>query len=421
MPVMIRSNESNASRRRVYFDLRSATDAITPAEDEAGGAPQISIDGGGWTTTGISTLTHIGHGRYFAELTQAAVATPGTRIETRYKSANTIETAGDVVQVVGFDPFDPARLGLTALPTASPGFVNGLPLVDGAGLVAVDVSAILGTALQQSTAGSVAANLSSFFDVHPVTSLTVNDVGGGSGGGWSTTEKEQIRHRLGIDGNAQGPSATPSLAAAADLAQLASLLSSVKSKTDEMDFTAPGLLNVNILAAGGVAVSGPDDLKASAVSVESFQPAALAMLFSVDTGQTFATAVERSVVAEIASQSGSTPAAIADAVWNAEQADFQEPQSMGRAMFDAVRMGVEGAVSDPSASASSFRGDEHLSPADGHYAAAVLVFLTGANRGIARPVAAYSGNQRQFTFAHAFPAAPADGDRFRITGYAPGV
>jgi hypothetical protein len=43
--------------------------------------------------------------------------------------------------------------------------------------------------------------------------------GGGAGGGtdWTATEREQIRHRIGIDGDAVEPTATPSLARAEDL------------------------------------------------------------------------------------------------------------------------------------------------------------------------------------------------------------
>lgn len=51
--------------------------------------------------------------------------------------------------------------------------------------------------------------------------------GGGGSSDWTTGEKEQIRHRLGIDGTASAPSATPSLATAAALA-------TVDSNVDEI-------------------------------------------------------------------------------------------------------------------------------------------------------------------------------------------
>lgn len=74
--------------------------------------------------------------------------------------------------------------------------------------------------------------------------------GGGGSGDWTTGEKEQIRHRLGIDGTASAPSATPSLATAAALATvdgivddilidtgttLPATLSSMDAKLDTID------------------------------------------------------------------------------------------------------------------------------------------------------------------------------------------
>lgn len=115
MSLLIKANESSAARRRVYFDCRDATDGITPETGEAGGQPQVATNGGAWTDTGLGTLAAIGNGRYYAELTQAAVATAGDVIECRYKSANTAETPGDSVQVVAFDPADGAALGLSRL------------------------------------------------------------------------------------------------------------------------------------------------------------------------------------------------------------------------------------------------------------------------------------------------------------------
>jgi hypothetical protein len=113
--LLVHANEATAAQRRVYFHLVDATDGITAETGEAGGQPQISSDGGAWTNTGIGTLSAIGNGRYYADLTQTAVQTAGTQIETRYKSANTAECPGDSVQVVAFDPNDAAGLGLSRI------------------------------------------------------------------------------------------------------------------------------------------------------------------------------------------------------------------------------------------------------------------------------------------------------------------
>lgn len=96
--IRINKNEATAARRRVYFFL-VGTDGITPATGEAGGQPQVSVDGGAWTSTGIGTLTHIGNGVYYADLSQSLVNVDNAVIRTRYKSVNTAECPGDTAIV----------------------------------------------------------------------------------------------------------------------------------------------------------------------------------------------------------------------------------------------------------------------------------------------------------------------------------
>lgn len=97
--LRVDKNEATAARRRVYFHLVDYVDGMTPETGEAGGQPQVSVDGGSWTDTGIGVLTHIGNGRYYADLTQALVNVDDAVIQTRYKSANTAECPGDTVVV----------------------------------------------------------------------------------------------------------------------------------------------------------------------------------------------------------------------------------------------------------------------------------------------------------------------------------
>ena len=115
------ANQATATQRRGYLDLRNATDGITAETAEAGGQPQISTNGGPWTATGIGILTAIGSGRYYADLTQAAVLTAGTVIETRYKSAATAESPGDSVQVVAIDLDDAVEAVLAGFAAGSAG------------------------------------------------------------------------------------------------------------------------------------------------------------------------------------------------------------------------------------------------------------------------------------------------------------
>lgn len=103
MPRQIKAGEATAARRRVFGQIVSA-DGITPATGEAGGQPQVMINGAAFTNAGIGVLVHGGDGRYYAELDAATVLATGTWIETRYKSAGTAECPLDSVEVVAFDP-----------------------------------------------------------------------------------------------------------------------------------------------------------------------------------------------------------------------------------------------------------------------------------------------------------------------------
>lgn len=106
MPLrLIKAAESTAAKRRLFFQL-VGTDGITAATGEAGGQPQVSLDGAAWAGSGsIGTLTHVGNGRYYADLASASVASSGVEIESRYKSASTAECPGDSALVVAYDPY----------------------------------------------------------------------------------------------------------------------------------------------------------------------------------------------------------------------------------------------------------------------------------------------------------------------------
>ena len=102
MALRINKNEATTAKRRQYYHLVDATDGITPETGEAGGQPQRSYDGAAWVNTS-GVLVHIGNGRYYVELTQAEVDQAHlTVIEGRYKTANTAEAPGTIIQI--FDP-----------------------------------------------------------------------------------------------------------------------------------------------------------------------------------------------------------------------------------------------------------------------------------------------------------------------------
>lgn len=116
-------SEATAAQRRVFLHLVDATDGITAEVGEAAGQPQISKNGAAWANT-TATLTAIGNGRYYVELTAAELDTVGG-VQVRYKSAATAEAIA-AGQVVPWDPYDAVRQGMTALPNAAAEAAGGL-------------------------------------------------------------------------------------------------------------------------------------------------------------------------------------------------------------------------------------------------------------------------------------------------------
>lgn len=123
-PRYIRKDESTAALRYIYFDLVDAADGITPEAGEAGGQPQISIDGAAYQDAGIDVLQAItaAAGAYYAEVTQATCNVNYGEIRGRFKSAATMEARGRNILIVGGDIQDMmARMSNTSAVTLADG------------------------------------------------------------------------------------------------------------------------------------------------------------------------------------------------------------------------------------------------------------------------------------------------------------
>lgn len=151
MVKLVRAGETTAAKRRVYFLCVDATDGITPETGEAGGQPEISINGGEFAADGIGALVGPladGTGWYYAELDEQTVSEAGRLIQARYKSANTAEIpAQQSVQTVAFDPDAAANLGLTNLD-------KPVSLVGGAVMLSAMSSQITAQASGEAISGS---------------------------------------------------------------------------------------------------------------------------------------------------------------------------------------------------------------------------------------------------------------------------
>lgn len=111
---LFKLSEGTAARRRMYLHLVDSVDGISVETGEAGGQPQYSKNGAAFGSTS-ATLTAVGQGMYYVELTAGELDTLGV-LAIRYKSANTAEFQ-DVASVVAYDPYS-AALGLT-IPAAA--------------------------------------------------------------------------------------------------------------------------------------------------------------------------------------------------------------------------------------------------------------------------------------------------------------
>jgi hypothetical protein len=116
-------SEGTAARRRFWLYLVDAVDGITPETGEAAGQPQVSKNGAAFANT-TATLTAVGNGTYYVELSAAELDTLG-KVFVRYKSANTAEFS-QPADVIALNVFDGVRAGLTALPNAAAEATGGL-------------------------------------------------------------------------------------------------------------------------------------------------------------------------------------------------------------------------------------------------------------------------------------------------------
>jgi hypothetical protein len=115
--LLIKQSESTAARRRIPFKLVDATDGFTPEPGLtfSGAEIQVLKNGDTWTNA-AGSATDKGNGSYDYEPTAGEVDTLG-HIQVRINKSGAREFTA-LAQVVAFDPYDAAGLGLTRLDAA---------------------------------------------------------------------------------------------------------------------------------------------------------------------------------------------------------------------------------------------------------------------------------------------------------------
>lgn len=165
MALNFQVSEATAAQRRFPLYLVDATDGITPETGEAAGQPQISKNGAAFANTS-ATLTAIGNGSYYVELTAGELDTLGM-VTIRFKSANTAEFSL-TGQVVSFDPYD-------ATPPVDVTTWNGTAVVapNTAGVPVIDLIRIVGGLVPTpTTAGVPDVNVERWLDTLVTLSAT---------------------------------------------------------------------------------------------------------------------------------------------------------------------------------------------------------------------------------------------------------
>lgn len=133
----LKKGETDPRLSRIYFDVKLAgTNGISPALNEVGGQPELSLNGSSWNSSGIGVLIDIGHGSYYTNFDANFLANDviaGDIIETRYQGILTDQSRGDSFQIINDSiitpiPVTPAEalLAYVTLPEANFYFSNRL-------------------------------------------------------------------------------------------------------------------------------------------------------------------------------------------------------------------------------------------------------------------------------------------------------
>lgn len=220
------------------------------------------------------------------------------------------------------------------------------------------------------------------------TSAQVAAAGGGGGTDWTTTEKEQIRQRLSLDGTQTDPTT-----AAGDFETLLT----------NVDATVSSRSTFN--AASDTVTVGTNNDKTGYAMAGTLQS-----LDALDTAQDTQHAQTQ---ADIAALSIPTAAQNADAVWDEAYAAHTSAGSFGKLM-DTLRKAnflIEGTVNG-TPTASAF--DTTLTEVTGAHDSQIILFTSGTLLGESRPIDTYNNTNGRIILQETLTAAPSAADEFVI-------
>jgi len=119
----IHRNEGTAEQRRIPVYFSFIYNSLIPATGVVNPTILISKNGNAYAA-GAGTFAEIGSGNYYYEFAQSEVNTNGW-VQGFFGQAN-LRDYNCVVDIISYDKFDDVRLGLSGLPNAIAGTVNGI-------------------------------------------------------------------------------------------------------------------------------------------------------------------------------------------------------------------------------------------------------------------------------------------------------
>lgn len=221
----------------------------------------VTIDAG-VQAAGGGTVVHEGNGYHSYAPTQAE--TNGDHIAFTFTGTGAIsstsqvytnfpQTADNTTLINALNDFNPASDTVTTVTnvtniTSAPSNWS-LMAIDANGVGDSFIQGFLNTLITETSAGRIANNFDFFYDNSNVqTTKVVEDVGSGGSGDWTTTEKQEIRGRLGVTGTTSVGGNTPTLSTQSSVDVIGSNVDEILNDTNS---TIPGLITAlnNISAA----------------------------------------------------------------------------------------------------------------------------------------------------------------------------
>ena len=278
-PLLDSSSTTGAART----GLAHNTASLTASYCRPGADPvtitlaSLASNTAAYSSGGFREINSTSHpGIYRLDLPDGAIAANASHVVVTIRGAANLVDFQERVALVALDPQDSTRAGLAALPTDAHNATAGLTTLanrfTGISSLADWLRLSFRADFTNATAtaeigGTFAAATDSLEAIRNRgdEAWTTGAGGGGGAGDWTTDERAQIRHRLGLDGTAAAPtSATPSLSSAASLTTLANRFTGISSLADwlRLSFRADFTNATATAEIGGTFAATTDSLEA---------------------------------------------------------------------------------------------------------------------------------------------------------------